>query len=94
MRVLRLTEHARAQGKHGAFHDRVMDADWADAQDIGDPEVLSTDAYVDDVRRSTENAHAIGINGIPAFLLDRRRLVLGAHPTETFERAFAQLGSD
>jgi predicted DsbA family dithiol-disulfide isomerase len=107
MLALRLTEHARAQGRHAAFHDRVMDAYWAEAQDIGDPtvlrtlaveagleevdEVLATDAYADDIRRSTENAHAIGINGIPAFLLDRKLLILGAHPQETFEQAFAQL---
>ena len=49
--------------------------------------------YTDTVRRSTAEAHAVGINGIPAFLLDRRLLVLGAHPRETFERAFEQLGS-
>jgi predicted DsbA family dithiol-disulfide isomerase len=107
MRALRLTEHARAEGKHQAFHDRVMDAYWADAQDIGDSnvlralaseiglegadDVLAGDAHVDEVRRSTGEAHAIGINGIPAFLLDRKLLVLGAHPKETFERAFAQL---
>jgi predicted DsbA family dithiol-disulfide isomerase len=107
MRALRLTEHARAQGKHEPFHDRLMDAYWAEAQDIGDPEVLrtlaaeiglegaddglATDAYADDVRRSTAEAHAMGITGIPAFVLDRRLLVLGAHPKETFERAFAQL---
>ena len=107
MRALRLTEHARAQDLHERFHNRLMDAYWAEAQDIGDPdvlralaaevgvegadEVLATDAYADDVRRSTEEAHAIGINGIPAFLLDRKLLVLGAHPNATFEQAFAQL---
>ena len=107
MSALRLTEHARAQGLHGAFHDRLMEAYWADAQDIGDDsllqalaaeigiegadEVLATDAYTDDVRDATAQAHSFGINAIPAFLLDRRLLVLGAHPHETFERAFAQL---
>ena len=45
------------------------------------------------MRRSTEEAHSIGSNGTPAFLLDGRLLVLGAHPRETFERAFAQLES-
>jgi predicted DsbA family dithiol-disulfide isomerase len=105
--ALRLTEHARAQDLHEPFHNRLMDAYWAEAQNIGDQEVLralaaevglegaddvlATDAYADDVRRSTEEAHSIGINGIPAFVLDRRLLVLGAHPKETFERAFAQL---
>jgi predicted DsbA family dithiol-disulfide isomerase len=107
LRALRLTEHARAQGLHEPFHDRVMDAYWAESRDIGDPEVLGAlaadvgleaagevlagDAYLDDVRRSTAQAHSLGINGIPAFLLDRRLLVLGAHPKESFERAFEQL---
>jgi predicted DsbA family dithiol-disulfide isomerase len=107
LRALRLTEHARAQGLHEQFHDRVMDAYWAEGRNIGDPEVLSAladevgladaqevlagAAYLDDVRRATAQAHAVGINGIPAFLLGRRLLVLGAHPQEVFERAFAQL---
>jgi predicted DsbA family dithiol-disulfide isomerase len=108
MRALRLTEHARAQDLHEPFHDRLMDAYWAEGQDIGDAEVLralatevgvegadhvlATDAYADVVRRATEEAHAVGINGIPAFLLDRKLLVLGAHPKASFEQAFAQLG--
>jgi predicted DsbA family dithiol-disulfide isomerase len=108
MRALRLTEHSRAQGLHGPFHDRVMDAYWAEAQDIGDVDVLRRlatevgvdgaddilegDAYADGVRRSTTEAHAIGISGIPAFVLDRRLLVLGAQPRDVFERAFAELG--
>jgi predicted DsbA family dithiol-disulfide isomerase len=113
MWALRLTEHARAQGLHEPFHNRLMDAYWAEAQNLGDPDVLRTlaaqvgvegadevladDAYADDVRRSTAEAHSIGISGIPAFLLDRKLLVLGAHPKTTFEQAFAQLegtGSD
>jgi predicted DsbA family dithiol-disulfide isomerase len=107
LRALRLTEKARASGLHEPFHDRVMDAYWAESRDIGDPdvlrelaaevglegadEVLGGDAHLDDVRRSTAQAHSLGVNGIPAFLLDRRLLVLGAHPKEAFERAFAKL---
>ena len=105
----RLGEHARSQGLYVPFFERTMDAYWAEAQDIGDhgalrrlaaevgvegvDEILESDAYTDTVRRSTADAHAVGINGIPAFLLDQRLLVLGAHPRETFERAFEQLGS-
>ena len=105
----RLAEHARSQGLYVPFFERTMDAYWAEAQDIGDhgvlrtlaaevgvdgaDEILGSDAHADTVRRSTAEAHAVGINGIPAFLLDRRLLVLGAHPRETFERAFEQLGS-
>jgi predicted DsbA family dithiol-disulfide isomerase len=107
MKALRLTEHARAQGLHQPFHDRLMAAYWAEAQDIGDPdvlralaaevgldgadEVLATGAHADAVQQATAQAHSIGISAIPAFLLDRRLVVLGAHPKSTFEQAFAQL---
>ncbi len=103
----RLAEHARTQGLYAPFFERTMDAYWAEAHDIGDhavlravaaevgvegtDDVLASDRYADVVRRSTVEAHAIGIDGIPAFLLDRRLLVLGAHPPATFERAFDQL---
>jgi predicted DsbA family dithiol-disulfide isomerase len=53
--------------------------------------VLASDEYRDRVLASTGQAQAVGINGIPAFLLDERLLVLGAQPREVFERAFAQL---
>jgi predicted DsbA family dithiol-disulfide isomerase len=49
--------------------------------------------YLDVVEGSTAQAQSIGINAIPAFLLDRRLIVLGAQPLEVFRRAFAQLGA-
>jgi predicted DsbA family dithiol-disulfide isomerase len=107
MRALRLTEHARAAGLHEPFHDRVMAAYWTEGQNIGDPEVLgslaaevglegtdevlATDAYAAEVQSSTAQAHSVGINAIPAFVLDRRLIVLGAQPKESFEQAFARL---
>jgi predicted DsbA family dithiol-disulfide isomerase len=54
-------------------------------------EVLAADAYEDRVFSSTAEAQRIGANGIPAWLLDRRLLVLGAQRQEVFEQAFAQL---
>jgi len=54
-------------------------------------EVLSGEEYVDRVQASTTEAHSVGINGIPAFVLDGRLLVLGAQPREVFEQAYAQL---
>jgi predicted DsbA family dithiol-disulfide isomerase len=54
-------------------------------------ELLAGDAYRDRVLSSTEEAHSIGVTGVPAFLLDRRLLVLGAQPRPLFERAFARL---
>jgi predicted DsbA family dithiol-disulfide isomerase len=55
--------------------------------------VLGGDDYAERVAASTAQAASIGINGIPAFLLDERLLVVGAQPREVFEQAFAQLGA-
>jgi predicted DsbA family dithiol-disulfide isomerase len=107
--ALRLTELARDLGRHGELHDRLMDAYWRDARDIGDPEVLRQEAaaaglpadevedvlagdrYLDRVDASTREAYALGANAVPAFVLDRRLLVLGAQPLELFDQAFARL---
>ena len=110
--ALRLTELAREHGLHGPFHDRLMDAYWSTATDIGDADELrrlaaeigldadeverviaDPAAYLDVVAGSTGQAHSIGINAIPAFLLDRRLIVLGAQPIEVFRQAFAQLAA-
>jgi predicted DsbA family dithiol-disulfide isomerase len=40
MRALRVTELARERGLHPKVHDRLMDAYWAEARNIGDREVL------------------------------------------------------
>ena len=107
--ALRVAELARERGQHDTLHDRLMDAYWEEARNIGDPdelralaveagldagevdEVLAGDAYAERVYGSTAQAQQIGATGVPAFLLDRRLLVLGAQPQEVFERAFLQL---
>jgi predicted DsbA family dithiol-disulfide isomerase len=110
MKALRLAEHARARGLFDPMHTRLMDAYWAEAQNIGDPdvllklaedvgldgaeEILESDAYLDVVRASTQGAHKAGINGIPAFAIDNTYLVLGAQPRSVFEQAFARLDSE
>jgi predicted DsbA family dithiol-disulfide isomerase len=40
MGALRVTELARERGLHAAVHDRLMDAYWAEARNIGDPAEL------------------------------------------------------
>lgn len=109
MAALRLTELARDLGLHDAFHDRLMDAYWRDAVNLADLDelrrlaadlpaeeverVLTTDAYRDRVAASTAQAQSIGVTGVPGFLLDGKMLVLGAHPRESFEQAYAQLAA-
>jgi predicted DsbA family dithiol-disulfide isomerase len=40
MRALRVTELARERDLHAVVHDRLMDAYWAEARNIGDPDEL------------------------------------------------------
>lgn len=54
-------------------------------------EIFAGEAYRDRIERSTRQAQSIGVSGIPAWLLDRRLLVLGAQPRGVFEEAFARL---
>lgn len=110
--ALRLSELAREGGLHGAFHDRLMDAYWSEATNIGEPDELrrlaaevgldaegverviaDPSAYLDVVEASTYEAQSIGVNAIPAFVLDRRLIVLGAQPLAVFREAFEQLDS-
>jgi predicted DsbA family dithiol-disulfide isomerase len=56
------------------------------ARVLADPE-----AYAEMVAESTRQALSLGINAVPAFLLDRRLIVLGAQPIDVFRRAFDQL---
>ena len=55
--------------------------------------IADPSAYLEFVQGSTRQAHSIGINAIPAFLLDRRLIVLGAQPLDVFRRAFEQLAA-
>ncbi len=110
--ALRLTELARERGLHEPFHDRLMQAYWSEATNLGDRDELrrlaaevglepadvehviaDPSAYLDVVHGSTAQAQSIGINAIPAFLLDRRLIVLGAQPLDVFRRAFEELAA-
>jgi predicted DsbA family dithiol-disulfide isomerase len=110
--ALRLTELARDRGLHEPFHNRLMQAYWSEAVNVGDADELrrlaaevglaadevesviaDPSAYLDVVHGLTAQAQSIGINAIPAFLLDRRLIVLGAQPLDVFRRAFAQLAA-
>ena len=63
-----------------------------DAAEVDD--AIATGAYADRVEQSTRQAVAIGANAVPAFLLDRRLLILGAQPEAVLEQALAQIGFD
>ena len=61
-----------------------------DAHDV-ERVIADPSAYLEAVEVSTREAQSIGINAIPAFVLDSRLIVLGAQPLDVFRQAFAQL---
>jgi len=105
--ALRVTEHARDLGRHQEIHDRLMDAYWEHGVDLTSHDelrrllpdlpdvdrVLGSDEHRDRVHASTAQAQSVGINGIPAWVIDGKLLVPGAQPRDVFRRAFAQLAA-
>jgi len=53
-----------------------------DVAEIAD--VLSGDAFTDEVHADEHAAHTIGIRGVPFFVIDQKLAVSGAQPSETF----------
>ena len=53
-------------------------------------ELFTTDKYTDDVRFDFQEARALGISGVPFFVIDRKFGLSGAQPTETFTAALNQ----
>lgn len=60
------------------------------ADDASD--VLESERFLDVVQASTRQAVAIGVTGVPGFLLHERLLIVGAQPDAVFEQALARLG--
>ena len=90
----RLMDAYWAEAKHIGDHE-VLRQEWAAAglppDEVDD--VLGSDRYRDRVEASTREAYGVGASAVPAFVLDRRLLVLGAQPMDVFEQAFARLES-
>jgi predicted DsbA family dithiol-disulfide isomerase len=53
--------------------------------------VIAEGRYADRIAASTQEANRLGIYAIPAFILGRRLVVMGAQPEELFEQAVEQL---
>ncbi|HWC10631.1 MAG TPA: hypothetical protein VG455_05350, partial [Acidimicrobiales bacterium] len=55
---------------------------------------LDSGARAELVRQSSEAAQKAGVNAIPAWLLDRQLLVVGAQPHAVFDNVMAKLGHE
>lgn len=51
---------------------------------------LDTDKYADEVRQDFADARAIGVTGVPFFVIDRKYGISGAQPADVFSQALEQ----
>lgn len=53
-------------------------------------EALDTSKYAEDVRHDFAEARAVGVTGVPFFVIDRKYGISGAQPAELFSQALAE----
>ncbi len=57
-------------------------------------EVLSSDAYAEDVRKQQRHYLEQGINAVPAVIVNERHLIQGGQPASVFEQALRQIAAE
>jgi predicted DsbA family dithiol-disulfide isomerase len=105
----RLAKAAARHGRADEMVERLFRAQLVEALRVDDPAVLAgladevgvpAGALAEDeadaaaVIADLEEARAIGVNGVPFFVLDRRFAVSGAQPAELLGKALAQAATD
>ncbi|MFM0624966.1 DsbA family oxidoreductase [Paraburkholderia xenovorans] len=89
---LALLRAYHGEGKDTSNHEVLIEA----AQSVGleaaeARDVLQNGTYAAEVRAEERNNEAMGIQSVPATILNRRYLVSGGQPVETFEQAIQQI---
>ncbi len=56
-------------------------------------EVLASGAYADEVRANEQHWLALGVNSVPAVIVNERHLISGGQPPEVFEQALRQIAA-
>jgi len=55
--------------------------------------ILDSDEYAAEVRERERHWQQLGINSVPAVIIDDRHLISGGQPPEVFERALRELAA-
>ncbi len=93
--VHRLLRRALRNGTQDAVADACFRAYFLEGRDIGDPAVqaelgggpLRGDEEAEEVRREEAEGRALGIQGVPFFVIDRRVGLSGAQPPDVLREA-------
>ena len=57
-------------------------------------EVIASGAYADEVRASERHWHELGVNSVPAVIVNERHLISGGQPPEVFEQALRRIAAE
>ena len=92
----RLLRAYLSEGEPIGEHTTLLSAVAAVGLDVDEAQaLLSGDRYADEVRQDEAEARALGIQGVPCFVLAGRYMIEGAQPAETMllglQRAFSEL---
>lgn len=98
-----LADAAHERLMRAYFTDGVAVGDRAELKRLGEEiglpaaevsELLAGDRYADQVRADEAQARALGISGVPFFVLDEKYAVSGAQPVELFTQALNTAWND
>ncbi len=102
----RLIHLAAGQHKQDEMEERLFKAYFTEGRHIGQKEslqaiaaesgidctaMLNSDAYTDEVRKDEEEAHSLGIRGVPFFVFDYKYAVSGAQPVDVFVQTLSKV---
>jgi predicted DsbA family dithiol-disulfide isomerase len=96
----RALKHALLTAYHGQDRNPgAQDVLLELAEQVGLPverarEVLEGGEFADAVREAERFWQELGINGVPAVVVDRKHLISGGQPSEVFEQALRQIAAD
>jgi len=83
------------QGRNPGAHAVLLEL----AADVGlnaerAREVLERGEFAEEVRKAERFWQELGINGVPAVIVDRKHLISGGQPHEVFEQALRQIAAE
>jgi predicted DsbA family dithiol-disulfide isomerase len=91
-RALLAAYHGR--GENVSSHDVLLRLAGEVGLDVGRAAaVLASGEYTDDVRERMRHWRRLGIDSVPAFVIDDRHLIQGGQPVEAFEQALREIAA-
>lgn len=73
-------------------HQQLLDVSQSIGLDrVKAQQVLESNAYEQDVRTLQSHYHLLGINSVPAFIVNDKHLISGGQPPEVFEQALKDI---